>query len=46
MYVGALDQGTTWRIDRRWSPSSDGDQRERLYRTWRKTVGRTLDWLD
>ncbi|MBB2986490.1 glycerol kinase GlpK [Terracoccus luteus] len=35
-----------WAEDRRWSPSLDPAERERLYRTWKKAVERTLDWVD
>ncbi|WP_353508128.1 glycerol kinase GlpK [Intrasporangium sp.] len=35
-----------WGEDRRWSPSMDPGERERLYRNWKKAVQRTLDWVD
>ena len=35
-----------WGEDRRWSPSMDPSERERLYRNWKKAVQRTLDWVD
>ncbi|HEX5968266.1 MAG TPA: glycerol kinase GlpK [Intrasporangium sp.] len=35
-----------WGEDRRWSPSMDQAERERLYRNWKKAVQRTLDWVD
>ena len=35
-----------WGEDRRWSPSMDPAERERLYRNWKKAVQRTLDWVD
>lgn len=35
-----------WGEDRRWSPAMDERERERLYRTWKKAVERTLDWVD
>ena len=34
-----------WGEDRRWSPSMDPGERERLYRNWKKAVQRTLDWV-
>lgn len=33
-----------WAVDRRWNPEMDSDQRERLYRFWKKAVTRSFDW--
>jgi len=33
-----------WSEDKRWLPTLDGQQRERLYAGWQKAVKRTLDW--
>lgn len=35
-----------WAEDKRWTPSMDQDERERLYRNWKKAVTRTFDWVD
>jgi glycerol kinase len=35
-----------WGEDKRWSPRMPEAERERLFRTWRKAVRRTLDWVD
>jgi glycerol kinase len=35
-----------WQEDRRWTPSMDEDERERLDRSWKKAVTKTLDWVD
>ncbi len=35
-----------WGEDKRWTPSMDDDERERLYRNWKKAVTKTLDWVD
>jgi glycerol kinase len=35
-----------WGEDRRWTPAMDEGERERLFRTWKKAVERTLDWVD
>ncbi len=40
------DLAANWSVARRWSPSLESDERERLYRTWQRAVGRTLDWLE
>jgi glycerol kinase len=33
-----------WAVDRRWNPEMKNDQRERLYRFWKKAVTRSFDW--
>jgi len=40
------DIRTNWAEDKRWTPSMDADQREKLYTGWKKAVTRTLDWVD
>ncbi|MFG1270508.1 glycerol kinase GlpK [Xanthobacter versatilis] len=35
---------TNWGVDKRWHPQMDQDCRARLYGTWQKAVGRSLDW--
>lgn len=35
-----------WGEDKRWSPSMDPAERDRLYRQWCKAVTRTFDWVD
>ncbi|WP_350347373.1 glycerol kinase GlpK [Agromyces sp. G08B096] len=35
-----------WQEDRRWTPSMDEAERERLDRNWKKAVTKTLDWVD
>ena len=35
-----------WAEDRRWSPQMRQGERERLFRTWRKAVTRSFDWVD
>ncbi|WP_425955158.1 glycerol kinase GlpK [Xylanimonas sp. McL0601] len=43
---GEPDVTANWAEDRRWSPSMDSDERERLYRNWKKAVTKTFDWVD
>ncbi|MGE4527699.1 MAG: glycerol kinase GlpK [Rhodospirillaceae bacterium] len=54
-YAGALAVGffkdtkelvANWSEDQRWTPAMQGEERERLYRFWKKAVERTFDWLD
>ena len=40
------DIRTNWGEDKRWTPQMGEDERERLYRSWRKAVTKTLDWVD
>jgi glycerol kinase len=35
-----------WQEDRRWTPSMDAAERDRLLRNWKKAVTKTLDWVD
>jgi glycerol kinase len=35
-----------WAEDKRWEPSMDAGQREKLYTRWKQAVQRTLDWAE
>ena len=35
-----------WSADKTWRPSMPADKREGLYRTWKRAVERTFDWLE
>ena len=35
-----------WQEGARWSPQMDDAERERLARSWKKAVTKTLDWVD
>ncbi len=45
-WSGESDVTANWAEDRRWSPTMDEEERERLYRLWKKAVTKTLDWVD
>jgi len=46
-FWGSLDElRGCWREDRRWEPRMAGAERERLMRSWKKAVARSLDWVD
>ena len=45
-WAGIEDVIANWAEGRRWEPQLDADERERLYRNWKKAVTRTLDWVD
>ena len=43
---GEEDVIENWAEDKRWTPSVDESDRDRLYRNWKKAVTRTFDWVD
>jgi glycerol kinase len=46
-YWSSLDDlRSNWAEDKRWEPQLDSDERERIYRNWKKAVARTFDWVD
>lgn len=40
------DLAKNWQEDKRWEPSMDAAERDRLYRNWKKAVTKTFDWVD
>jgi glycerol kinase len=40
------DLRSNWSVNRTWTPSMTADRRERMYRTWKKAVTRTFDWVE
>jgi glycerol kinase len=45
-WSGLDELRANWQEDRRWTPSMDLAERERLDRNWKKAVTKTLDWVD
>ena len=43
---GEQDVIDNWAEDKRWEPTGEAEERERLYRNWKKAVTRTFDWVD
>ncbi len=43
---GEQDVIDNWAEDKRWEPSMDPTERDRLYRNWKKAVTRTFNWVD
>jgi glycerol kinase len=43
---GEADVIANWAEDRRWEPSMEEGERERQYRSWKKAVTKTFDWVD
>ncbi len=40
------DIRTNWAQDKQWDPSMDDAHREKIYRTWKKAVTKTFDWVE
>ncbi|WP_285037253.1 glycerol kinase GlpK [Plantibacter sp. ME-Dv--P-095] len=40
------DLAKNWQEDKRWEPNMDSEERDRLYRNWKKAVTKTFDWVD
>jgi glycerol kinase len=38
------DLRSRWSVDRTWKPDMEGEDRERMYRFWKKAVTRSFDW--
>ena len=45
-WTGEQDVIDNWAEDKRWTPSMDVEAREKTYRTWKKAVTKTFDWVD
>lgn len=45
-WSGEDDIRNNWGEDKRWTPQMPAEERERLYRNWKKAVTKTLDWVD
>jgi glycerol kinase len=46
-FWSSLDElRANWQEDRRWTPSMDHAERDRLDRNWKKAVTKTLEWVD
>jgi len=45
-YKDLADLKANWAIDYTWNPHLEESQREALYKSWKKAVTRSLDWVD
>ncbi|MCW2289108.1 glycerol kinase GlpK [Leucobacter luti] len=45
-WSGLDDLSANWQEDRRWEPSLDATERDRLLRNWRKAVEKSSNWVD
>lgn len=45
-WAGEADVVANWKAAQTWTPSMETDERERLFRNWKKAVTKTFDWVD
>jgi glycerol kinase len=45
-WSGEQDVIDNWAEDKRWVPDMDETHREKTYRSWKKAVTKTFDWVD
>jgi glycerol kinase len=45
-YESVEDLCGRWSVERTWKPNMPAEQRDRLYRFWKKAVTRSFDWLE
>jgi glycerol kinase len=45
-YKDVYDLRSNWLADHTWTPKLDQPSRETLYRSWKKAVTRSFDWVD
>ena len=40
------DLRENWGVDKEWHPKMSEEEREKLYKGWKKAVTRTFDWVE
>jgi glycerol kinase len=45
-YKDTDDLVANWSVDKTWEPECEENDRERLYRQWKKAVTRSFNWVD
>jgi glycerol kinase len=45
-FPGLEQLRANWKMDRKWEPGMEEERRERLYRQWKKAVGRSFEWTE
>ena len=45
-YSSLDDLRQNWAVETTWEPRMDDEQRERLYKEWKKAVTRSFDWVE
>jgi glycerol kinase len=44
-YTSLDDLRQNWAVDQTWEPHMEEDQREQYFRSWKKAVTRSFDWV-
>jgi glycerol kinase len=45
-FTGTAQLRSQWKTGKTWNPKLDDVTRERKYRSWKKSVTRSFDWLE
>lgn len=45
-YSGLQELADNWEVGRTWKPQMSAGERDKLFRTWKKAVTRSFDWID
>ncbi|MGC1964897.1 MAG: glycerol kinase GlpK [Candidatus Acidiferrales bacterium] len=45
-YSDIRDLRANWEVDRTWNPQMDQNARESLFKSWKKAVSRSFDWVE
>jgi len=45
-FSGLEELRANWAVDRKWKPQLAEDERARLYKSWKKAVTRSFDWIE
>jgi len=45
-FSGQEELRANWAVDRTWRPNLEEAERERLYKSWKKAVTRSFDWME
>jgi len=45
-YRDIEDLRANWAVDRTWNPHMDQNTREQLFKSWKKAVSRSFDWVE
>jgi glycerol kinase len=46
LFKNADELCSNWSINKTWTPEMEESERESMYRSWKKAVTRTFDWVD
>ncbi len=46
LFKNADELCSNWSVNKTWTPQMEDSKRESMYRSWKKAVSRTFDWVD